>query len=78
MNSYWFLCLFLFRQETITAIMNQFMLGKKRGQVLCDILDADKDGNPPHSEDYDESSPSLLDVIVSTNNKVWILMHEMF
>ena len=50
--------------------MNQFMLGKKRGQVLCDILDADEDGNPPHSEDYDESSPSLLDVIVSTNNKV--------
>ena len=50
--------------------MNQFMLGKRRGQVLCDMLDADKDGNPPGSKEFDESSPSLLDVIVSTNNKV--------
>ena len=61
-------------QETTKTIMDQFVLGKRRGPVLCDILDADKNGNPPGSDHFDENSPSLLDVIVDTNNKVRIVV----
>ena len=68
-------------QETTKTIMDQFVLGKRRGLVLCDILDADKSGNPPDTETFDESSPSLLDVIVETNNKVCfmhVLVHFIY
>ena len=61
-------------QETTKTIMDQFVLGKRRGHVLCDILDADQNGNPPDSDHFDESSPSILDVIVDTNNKVQIFV----
>ena len=53
--------------------MDHFVLGKRRGYVNCEVLDADKNGNPPNVDEFDESSPSLLDFIVETNNKVGIL-----
>ena len=46
------------------------MVGKRRGQVFCEIIDADENGIPPDGDDFNESSPSLLDVIVKTNDKV--------
>lgn len=52
------------------AIMDQFVLGKRRGYINCEVLDADQNGITPNSEDFDENSPSLLDFIVETNDKV--------
>ena len=54
--------------------MDQFVLGKRRGRVNCEIIEADMKGNPPDQDDFDESSQSLLDVIVEQNDKVRILM----
>ena len=50
--------------------MDHFVLGKRRGYVNCEVLDADENGNPPDEDEFDESSPSLLDFIVETNDKV--------
>ena len=50
--------------------MDQFVLGKRRGQVNCEIIDADSKGNLPGSAEFDESSQSLIDVIVELNDKV--------
>ena len=53
--------------------MDHFVLGKRRGRVNCEIIEADKKGIPPDQDDFDESSQSLLDVIVEQNDKVRIL-----
>ena len=63
--------------------MDQFVLGKTRGRVNCEIIEADVKGTPPDEDDFDESSQSLLDVIVEQNDKVQILMsvyilHDVF
>ena len=50
--------------------MDQFVLGKTRGRVNCEIIEADEKGTPPDEDDFDESSQSLLDVIVEQNDKV--------
>ena len=58
-------------QKSTKAILDQFVVGKSRhGQVICEILDADKNGIPPDHEDFKENSQSLLDVIVENNDKV--------
>ena len=57
-------------QKTTMTIMDQFVLGKTRGYVNCEVLDADKNGITPDSDDFDESSSSLLDFIVETKDKV--------
>ena len=46
------------------------MVGNRRGQVFCEVIDTDMNGVPPSNSDFDESSPSLLDVIVETDDKV--------
>ena len=48
--------------------MDQFVLGKRC--VNCEIIEADGRGNAPDEDDFDESSRSLLDVIVEKNDKV--------
>ena len=50
--------------------MDHFVLGRTRGFVNCEVLDADQNGIPPDWDDFDESSPSLLDFIVKTKDKV--------
>ena len=50
--------------------MDHFVLGKRR--VNCEIIEADVEGIPPDEDDFDENSPSLLDVIVEQNDKVRI------
>ena len=50
--------------------MDHFVLGKRHGRVDCEILEADMKGNPPNVDGFDESSQSLLDVIVEQNDKV--------
>ena len=50
--------------------MDHFVLGKTRGYVNCEVIDADQNGIPPNMDNFDESSPSLLDFIVNTNDKV--------
>ena len=57
-------------QKTTKAIMDHFVLGKTRGYVNCEVLDADENGVSPDSDNFDESSPSLLDFIVETSDKV--------
>ena len=47
--------------------MDQFVLGKRC--VNCEIIEADGRGNAP-DDNFDESSRSLLDVIVEKNDKV--------
>ena len=54
--------------------MDQFVVGKRRGQVFCEVIDADENGVPPDEDGFNESSPSLLDVIVKENDKVRILI----
>lgn len=44
------------------------MLGKRC--VNCEIIEADGRGNSPDEDGFDESSRSLLDVIVEKNDKV--------
>ena len=60
-------------QKSTKAIMDQFVLGKRRGRVNCEIIEADMKGASPDQDDFDENSPSLLDVIVEQNDKVLIL-----
>ena len=60
-------------QKSTKAIMDQFVLGKRRGRVNCEIIEADMKGASPDEDDFDENSPSLLDVIVEQNDKVLIL-----
>ena len=48
--------------------MDQFVLGKRR--VNCEIIEADREGNPPDEDDFDQNSQSLLDIIGSKSNKV--------
>ena len=55
-------------QKSTKAIMDQFVLGRRR--VNCEIIEADGKGNPPDEDDFDGSSQSLLDVIVEKNDKV--------
>ena len=57
-------------QKSTKAIMDQFVLGKRRGRVNCEIIEADMKGTPPDQDDFDENSQSLLDVIVGQNDKV--------
>ena len=54
--------------------MDHFVLGKRRGYVNCEVLDADENGVSPDCDNFDESSPSLLDFIVETNDKVCSLV----
>ena len=46
------------------------MLGKTRGRVNCEIIEADEKGSAPDEDNFQESSQSLLDVIVAQNDKV--------
>ena len=57
------------------AIMDQFVLGKRC--VNCEIIEADGRGNPPDEDGFDESSRSLLDVIVEKNDKVCISVNAL-
>ena len=50
--------------------MDQFVLGKTRGRVNCEIIEADEKGSAPDEDNFQESSQSLLDVIVAQNDKV--------
>ena len=67
-------CLHVNLQKSTKAIMDHFVLGKRR--VNCEIIEADGKGNPPDEDDFDGSSQSLLDVIVEKSDKVWFLMFE--
>ena len=49
------------------------MVGKRHGLVMCEIIDADENGNSPYAEYFDSNSPSLLDVIVEKDDKVLCL-----
>ena len=55
-------------QKSTKAIMDQFVLGRRR--VNCEIIEADGKGNPPDEDDFDGNSQSLLDIIGAKNNKV--------
>ena len=57
------------------AILDQFVVGKRRGQVFCEVIDTDINGVPPNNSAFDESSLSLLDVIVETGDKVLISVY---
>jgi len=57
-------------QKSTKAIMDQFVVGKRRGHVFCEVIDADTNGIAPDEDGFDESTPSLLDVIVKANDKV--------
>ena len=48
--------------------MDKFVLGKRR--VNCEIIEADREGNPPDEDDFKQNSQSLLDIIASKRNKV--------
>ena len=50
--------------------MDHFVLGKGYGRINCEIIEADKKGTPPDQDNFNESSQSLLDVIVEQNDKV--------
>ena len=50
--------------------MDQFVLGKTRGRVNCEIIEADGKGVSPDEDSFEESGQSLLDVIVAQNDKV--------
>ena len=50
--------------------MDQFVVGKRRGHVFCEVIDADANGIEPDEDGFDESTPTLLDVIVKANDKV--------
>ena len=57
-------------QKSTKAIVDHFVLGKGYGRINCEIIEADNKGTPPDQGDFDESSQSLLDVIVKQNDKV--------
>ena len=38
--------------------------------VFCEVMDADMDGIPPDDNSFNDYSPSVLDVIVESDNKV--------
>lgn len=48
--------------------MDHFMIGKRC--VNCEVIEADGKGRQPDEDDFNESSRSLLDVIVERNDKV--------
>ena len=55
------------------AILDLFVVGNGQDKmVLSEVIDADVDGIPPDDDSFNASSPCLLDVIVQSDNKVWI------
>ena len=53
------------------AILDLFVVGNgQEKMVFCDVIDADEDGIPPDDDLFNEYSPSLLDVIVESDNEV--------
>lgn len=53
--------------------MDHFMIGKRC--VNCEVIEADGKGRQPDEDDFNESSRSLLDVIVERNDKVHVNPH---
>ena len=60
-------------QKSTMAILDQFVVGNGQDKmVFCEVIDADTDGIPPDDDSFNDYSPSLLDVIVKSDNKVWV------
>ena len=60
-------------QKSTMAILDQFVVGNEQDKkVLCEVIDADTDGIPPDDDSFNCDSPCLLDVIVKSDNKVWV------
>ena len=60
-------------QKSTMAILDRFVVGNgQHRMVFCEVMDADMDGIPPDDNSFNDYSPSVLDVIVESDNKVWI------
>ena len=58
-------------QKSTIAILDRFVVGNgQHRMVFCEVIDADKDGIPPDDNSFNDYSPSVLDVIVESDNKV--------
>ena len=55
------------------AVLDLFVVGNgQHKMVVCEVIDANADGFPPDHKSF-ESSSSLLDVIVESDNEVAFL-----